>query len=75
MKNRLLRYRDDLTFPEWQGEYENELQQLYASFLTDTGSAMEFLPWCIGMYLETSHATKRASLFPPIDSDYWEDEE
>ncbi len=81
MKNRLLKYRDDLNFPEWVSEHEATLECLYATYkLEETGEEADFLSgefqgWCVGMYLETSHARKRMEKYPPIDSDYWEDEE
>jgi len=56
MKNRLNKYRDNLDFPEWMAEFEEQLAQLYASYVAETGSAQEFQSFCIGMYLETTHA-------------------
>ena len=65
MKNRLLKYRDDLTYPEWISEHEATLEYLYAKYkLEETGEEANFLSedfqgWCVGMYLETSHAQNR----------------
>ena len=65
MKNRLLKYRNDLTYPEWILEYEEQVTELFESFKDDPEFPSEtttLQSFSIGIYLETTHARKRAEL-------------
>ena len=76
MKNRLLKYRDDLTYPEWISEYKSQVTELFKSYCEeheiDESEEGRFLGFSIGLYLETCHASNRVSQFPPLEDPYWE---
>lgn len=56
MKNRLLKYRDDLTYPEWLEENKTNLEKLHEIFKNEHEADMNFQHFTIGMYIETKHA-------------------
>ena len=76
MKNRLLMYRDDLNYPEWMSEYEDEVRELFESCKDDPDfpEVTNFQAFSIEIYLGTSHAQKLAEKAPPPDSEYWDGE-
>ena len=62
MKNRILKYRDDLTYPQWMQTYKEDIESLFASFRDDPefpsiDESTNFHIWTIQMYLETVHAS------------------
>ncbi len=61
MKNRLLKYRNDLTYPEWMEAYKEDIENLFASFrddpeFADIDESTNFQAWSIELYLGTIHA-------------------
>ena len=61
MKNRLLKYRNDLTYPEWMEAYKEDIENLFASFRDDpefpsVDESTSFQAWSIEIYLGTVHA-------------------
>ena len=62
MNNRLLKYRDDLTYPEWLSEHSSSLKELFLSFSEDDDDGLRavtekgFQVFTIEIYLGTKHA-------------------
>ena len=66
MKNRLLKYRDDLTYPQWMQTYKEDIESLFASFRDDPehpsiDESTNFQAWSIEIYLGTVHAYNLAA--------------
>tara|TARA_Y100000593_G_scaffold64837_1_gene119510 strand:+ start:2833 stop:3045 length:213 start_codon:yes stop_codon:yes gene_type:complete len=62
MNNRLLKYRDDLTYPEWLSEHKAALLELFDSFSKDDDEKLRditqqgFQFFTMDMYINTKHA-------------------
>ena len=62
MNNRLNKYRDDLTYPEWLSEHSASLKELFLSFSKKDDEGLRamtekgFQAFTIGIYLGTEHA-------------------
>ena len=62
MNNRLLKYRDDLTYPEWLSEHKPALTDLFRSFSEDEDESLRALAqqgfqfFTMDLYINTKHA-------------------
>ena len=77
MKNRLLKYRDDLTYPQWMQTHKEDIKNLFASFRDDPeflsiDESTNFHVWTIEMYLSTVHASNLAA--QAEEGGFWDEE-